>query len=47
MAETITLVCKELEKVTTNATFAKMYARVKNIVDANGVAEKIPFEQVK
>lgn len=46
MAETITLVCKELEKVSTNAQFANMSALVKNIVEDSGVSEEIPLEQV-
>ena len=41
---TLTLVCKEGEKVTARAQFADMSALVKNIVEDSGVSEEIPLE---
>ena len=46
MAETIILVCRDMEKVRTNASFANMSALVKNIVEDRGVSEEIQLEQV-
>jgi S-phase kinase-associated protein 1 len=47
MAEaTLTLVCKEGDKVTVGANFQEMSALVKNIVEDSGLTEEIPLEQV-